>query len=617
MRRKYASGGLIPLSDEMDYVDAPSHEQGGLTLPGGDEVEGGEVLQKTGYPTDPKERVFSEYLHVGGDPNQPTYAEVAAKIGQEQAKLEQQIQQLAMKQQGMTQFLNKKSMPERATIERDIEKIAAQQNQLTAALQELENSSNQLFEMQEAHARQIGARENEDSIPPSQMSQMSQQSLQPLPEEQRFGGIRKRYATGGVYDGTHVGNRLYENTWNVDVGNTGKGQVASGALKGVGAGIASGAMLGSQIGAVGGPLGAAIGGVIGLGAGLISGISNKRKMREAESERQKLARQSYLQNVDENLATDRQMLRDYNDESNTLANSDYYARYGGRLHRYGDWVYDNMGITGTQSAQLGAGLLSSVGQNIANWSAYRDAKRNRPETPLALKSKRLNTEVNVQSDINSVRSAYGRAANAVNTGTSNAKVSRAHLQRMAAGQGETESKIYQQRDNARRQIENQNVMIENQERQYNNALMNRHREDVRDYNQSLLNMRTGIWDKTFSDVTSLANNYGNALQTNKAMELDLADKSPQVQDIMRDSLFYERRGKYTPNTKKFIITNQMKQELPVFHNNLRSYNNDTLNGLIQSNLKASYLPDITKRRTGGLRKQKSRSSRRPYSLYRP
>jgi hypothetical protein len=616
-RRSYAAGGLIPLSNDMQYVNAPKHERGGMMLPGGDEVEGGEVLQQAGYPTDPNERVFSEYMHIGNDPSQPSYAEMAAMIAQQKAIFEKELQQTVMKQQSLTLYMEKKSKPERSTIERDIEKLAARQLELQSQIQQLDVATDQLFNMQEAHAQQIGARdangipnqyaddiqggyegtgasgsdENSDEyglLTEGDPTLLYQQS----PHNQRYGG-RRRYATGGTANLTHAGNRLYASNWQADVGDTGRGQVLGSALTGVGAGVASGAMTGAAIGSSLGPIGAVIGGVVGLGAGLVTGFSKRRKMREAEAERQELEHKQFLTNANNNIMVDQQRLRDFNETRQTVADADYYARTGGRVglnigRKYdtgglkpiegihlpivsrlgtlpalsidrerlfrsnptgakpvsvntGSNFYDRTGLTSQQGIGLAAGALSAIGQGVSNYFAYKDAKKLAPKAPLAMKFARMNTDIDVQDDINSVRSAYGKAAAAVNSGSSNAQVRRAHLKRLAAAQSEGESKVYQNRDNTRRTIERGNVQVENQERAYNNQMMNQYYDKQQAFNQGLLNMRTSIYNKGFSDLNNIIQSAGNAAQDNVYAELAIGDKDKQIQDILRNRIFYGKR----------------------------------------------------------------------------
>ena len=118
---------------------------------------------------------------------------------------------------------------------------------------------------------------------------------------------------------------------------------------------------------------------------------------------------------------------------------------------------------------------------------------------------------------------------------------RAHLKRLAAAQSEAESKIYQNRNKTRRDIERANVQTENQEQNYNNQLMNQYYKERQAFNQGLLGMRTGIYDKGFRDFNTLVQSAGDVYQDNSMTELMLSDKDKQIQDIIRNRLFYGRR----------------------------------------------------------------------------
>jgi outer membrane lipoprotein SlyB len=531
------------MSSDMQYVDGASHEEGGVQLPTGDEVEGGEVIEQTGSPTDPSERVFSKELHVQGNDQLPTYAEVAEKIAEQKAQIEQGLQMIAQKRDAMTMYMEKKSMPERSRLERDVEKLSAQELQMQQQLKQIQEASDELFQMQEQHAQQMGYRDENGQ--PNQyvdegMGQEEGMEQDPsmMQEEQpyRYGGLRKMYATAGILTDSSMSNRENKNTFSTDVSGIGNAQPYTGAIAGAGAGALAGVSLGASIGSIGGPLGAAGGAIIGAAAGTITGLVKKKQMRKEEAARQQAAEDSYQRGITNNDRIDNQYIQDFDNNASTLADTDYYARTGGRL--------DRGGFTQMQGLSYGADLLSSGAQYIGNLDTYNAMSRFRPQRQVNPKVGKFDTTVNTQSQENAIRGSYGKAREHLENNTSNASVQRAYLGRLAGQEGEGIANIRQQGDAARRQLRNQNVQLGNQEAAQNYQLEEAYQDKLRGFNIGLANMRAGISDKAFSDVNRITNRMGSDWQNNREVDMYIDSYSdPAVRNRMDKSYYRNLWGK--------------------------------------------------------------------------
>jgi hypothetical protein len=340
-RRYYADGGnMIPINNNMQYVDGASHEQGGVPLQSGDEVEGGEVIQQAGSPTNPSERVFSNSLRIDNDESNPTFAEAAEMIGQQKAQLEQVLLDIQAKRQGVTEYASKRSIPERNTIERDIDKLGKQELEIMQQLQQLEEATNQLFQLQEEQATQMGYRD-ENGMPNEYVGDSGSEGSEGMQPEQgfRYGGLgRRSYATGGYGETTNnynetTGSSLSNGAFQANAGSTGNWEAAGSALKGVAAGAASGLALGATFGSIAPGIGTVIGGAVGLIGGTISGLVNRKKARRAEEERQVLERNQMNQYLTSRRQQDAQSFSGFSDNQDSIGNIDYYARRGGILSK--------------------------------------------------------------------------------------------------------------------------------------------------------------------------------------------------------------------------------------------------------------------------------------------
>jgi len=93
--QNFARGGMLPVTTPEGRLQGPSHEQGGIPLPGGAEAEGGETIDQI----DLQSYIFSDRVNVPG--TNKTFADVHEKMKQEGAP-EIQIKKLAAQQEKAT-----------------------------------------------------------------------------------------------------------------------------------------------------------------------------------------------------------------------------------------------------------------------------------------------------------------------------------------------------------------------------------------------------------------------------------------------------------------------------------------------------------------------------------
>jgi len=91
----YARGGALPVTAPEGKLVGPSHEQGGIALPGGAEAEGGETIDQI----DLQSYVFSDRVNVPG--TNKSFAEVHERM-KEKGAPEGQIKKLAAQQEKVT-----------------------------------------------------------------------------------------------------------------------------------------------------------------------------------------------------------------------------------------------------------------------------------------------------------------------------------------------------------------------------------------------------------------------------------------------------------------------------------------------------------------------------------
>jgi hypothetical protein len=558
-RRYYAGGGsVMPISSNMQYVDGASHEQGGVPLASGDEVEGGEVIQQAGSPTNPNERVFSDTLRIENNPNNPTYAEAAEILAQQKAQLEQVLLDIQAKRQGATEYASKRSIPERNTIERDIDKLGKKEIEIVQQLQVLEEATNQLFALQEQQAAQMGYRDEQgmpneytDGSTEQGMVQqgMVQQGMMPqgmMPQGGfRYGGRgRRSYASGG-YSQT-IDNTTYNDTFQPDAGNMGNWSVAGNALAGAGAGAAMGATLGTVFPGIGNVVGGVVGGIVGLGAGLIKGFTGRKKMRQEEEQRQVTERNELMQQIDRRKTTDINALKGFADQQGSINNVNYYAKRGGRL-----MVNGGLGLTSGNAMSLGSSVLSAAGQTMMNIDAYNRMKRYAPKAPMYTKINKYNTEINTQNQENAINSAYDRASKTVMNNTNNAQVRRAYASSLAGQKASSLANLYTQKANTVRDIQNKNVDLTNQELEINNRKLDDYYERLNSFNIGLTNMRTGIADQAFSSINGIVDTANQMSIDNKKFDVLLSDAPEEVRNKLYKA-WYGRHGGITHRGRRHI-----------------------------------------------------------------
>jgi hypothetical protein len=592
-RRYYAGGGsIMPISNNMQYVDGASHEQGGVPLASGDEVEGGEVIQQAGSPTNPSERVFSDTLRIENDPNNPTYAEAAEILAQQKAQLEQALLDIQAKRQGATEYASKRSIPERNTIERDIDKLGKKEIEISQQLQALEEATNQLFALQEQQAEQMGYRD-EQGMPNeytdgSTEQGMVQQGMMPQGGFRYGGRGRRSYASGGY--GQTIDNTTYNNdTFQPDAGNTGNWSAAGSALAGAGAGAATGLALGTIVPGIGNVVGGVVGGIVGLGAGLVKGLFGRKKAREEEERRQIEERNQLMQQIDRRKTSDINALKGFADQQGSISDVNYYAKRGGRLMDKGGLSYikginptlvsttakpftidrkalmksgssgvvDSVsdikapGLSSGNIMSLGASALSAAGQTMMNIDAYNRMKRYAPKAPMYTKINKYNTEINTQNQENAINSAYDRAGKTVMNNTNNAQVRRAYASNLAGQKASSLANMYTQKANTVRDIQNKNVDLTNQELEVNNRKLDDYYERLNSFNMGLANMRTGIADQAFGSINNIIDTANQMSTDNKTFDVLLSGAPDEVKNKLYKS-WYGRHGGITHKGRRHV-----------------------------------------------------------------
>jgi len=93
--QNFAHGGALPVTTPEGKLKGPSHEQGGIPLPGGAEAEGGETIDQI----DLQSYVFSDRVNVPG--TNKTFADVHERM-KEKGASERQIKKLAAQQEKTT-----------------------------------------------------------------------------------------------------------------------------------------------------------------------------------------------------------------------------------------------------------------------------------------------------------------------------------------------------------------------------------------------------------------------------------------------------------------------------------------------------------------------------------
>lgn len=187
-----APQGMQPLASDVQEVQGPSHENGGVPLGPDAEVEGGEVIQPSAGGTN----IYSDRLPYEDG---MTYADKAAEIGKKKSKFEEK--------------LNSASIFEKGTARREIEKLDGELNKLFQQ-QEIFKQANGLTnpqeqQPQESIPQQVEAGQGFGQQP--QVQQATDQSVeQTMPQQGvaqfAFGG-KKLYAVGGYSNGGGPGDK--------------------------------------------------------------------------------------------------------------------------------------------------------------------------------------------------------------------------------------------------------------------------------------------------------------------------------------------------------------------------------------------------------------------------
>jgi len=177
-----------PVASDVNQVQGPSHEQGGVQAGGGNEVEGGEVTSPQG---DGSTNVFSDRIEVTEG---LTFADAAAEIGKKKGKYEERLESNSIFVKG--------------TARREVEKLDGELQRLFMAQEEKKRAMgipdpNQQAAEQQAMQQQQGAEQ--------QMQQQVQEQAQPEMQGQ------SQFAMGGKY--------AYGSYMNYGSGPGGKGKL--------------------------------------------------------------------------------------------------------------------------------------------------------------------------------------------------------------------------------------------------------------------------------------------------------------------------------------------------------------------------------------------------------